>query len=246
LISGIRTAVILAGGQGTRIRALHPEIPKALIPILGRQMLTWKIIQLRDQGISEIFILTHHLGSQIQRFVKEFDADGVRIMVRDDGDVPLGTGGAILSALAELPEVFVLTYGDNLLEENLSSFENFYVKCGASNAMMTTSALNAGDKPNASVEGGFVKHYQKSQTDSLEMRHMEYGYSIWSKSYLESLGLSGTVDLTELFQRASQDGELAAFNTHLGYHEIGTPAGLAESEKWLRQSALYKSATDNR
>ncbi|HLN84507.1 MAG TPA: sugar phosphate nucleotidyltransferase, partial [Candidatus Binatia bacterium] len=59
-------AMVLAAGQGTRLRPLTNDMPKALVPIAGRPMIEYALLLLRHYGILEIMINLHHFGEQIE------------------------------------------------------------------------------------------------------------------------------------------------------------------------------------
>lgn len=87
-------AVILAGGAGTRIRHLLPELPKPLAPVAGRPFLDWVIRYLRAQGLDSIVISAGFLAEKIEAFAAEHGVACVKEAVA------LGTGGGFLHALA--------------------------------------------------------------------------------------------------------------------------------------------------
>lgn len=87
-------AVILAGGAGTRIRHLLPDLPKPLAPVAGRPFLEWTIRYLRKQGLNSIVISSGYLAAKIEAFAAE---QGVACVSEP---VALGTGGGFLHALA--------------------------------------------------------------------------------------------------------------------------------------------------
>ncbi len=112
-------AVILLGGKGTRIAALHPGIPKALVPVLGRPFLEWQLDALSALGISRIHLAAGHLAGHLSSYLStaippRFHSLRLTLSVEP---APLGTAGALLHALPSLPAetatLFVLN-GDTL------------------------------------------------------------------------------------------------------------------------------------
>ena len=87
-------AVILAGGAGTRIRHLLPDLPKPLAPVAGRPFLEWVIRYLRGQGLDSIVVSAGFLADRIEAFAAE-----QRVACVNE-PVALGTGGGFLHALA--------------------------------------------------------------------------------------------------------------------------------------------------
>ena len=113
-------AVVLAGGAGTRIRHLHPDVPKPLIPVGGRPWLEWICRYWIRQGIRRVAISLGHMADVAERQIA-WSWPGVEIRtVREE--TPLGTGGALRFAADAMPEgdpVLALN-GDSLLVADLT------------------------------------------------------------------------------------------------------------------------------
>ena len=91
------TAMILAAGLGTRLKALTQDKPKALVPLNGKPLLQHCIENLIANGFHHIVINVHHFGEQIIDFVEQnkFDAN---IEISDERDLLMDTGGGIVKA----------------------------------------------------------------------------------------------------------------------------------------------------
>ena len=91
------TAMILAAGLGTRLKALTQDKPKALVEVNGKPLLHHSIEHLIDNGFHHIVINVHHYGEQIIDFVNShhFDAE---IQISDERDLLMDTGGGIIKA----------------------------------------------------------------------------------------------------------------------------------------------------
>src|SRR5262245_34264121 len=109
-------AIILAGGQGSRVRDLHPDLPKPMFPAGGAPFLEWVIRYLAGQGVRSMVISLGHLAPVVERYLAGRPADGLSIRsVREPG--PLGTGGAIRFASREAAgaNLLVAANGDSLV-----------------------------------------------------------------------------------------------------------------------------------
>ena len=91
------TAMILAAGLGTRLKALTQDKPKALVPLNGKPLLQHCIENLMANGFYHIVINVHHFGEQIIDFVKHNNFDAV-IQTSDERDLLMDTGGGIVKA----------------------------------------------------------------------------------------------------------------------------------------------------
>ena len=93
-----RTAMILAAGLGTRLKALTHDRPKALVEVAGKTLLERNIENLIINGFSTIVINIHHFGEQVIRFLDSHDFDA-RILISDERGQLMDTGGGIVQAL---------------------------------------------------------------------------------------------------------------------------------------------------
>ena len=108
-------AIILAAGLGTRLRPLTDRIPKALVEVDGVPVLERVARRLVEAGAERLVINTHHLGEQIERYVRDRDGFGVDVRFsRETGEAPLETGGGIQQAARhmELDAPFVVHNAD--------------------------------------------------------------------------------------------------------------------------------------
>lgn len=115
--------IILAGGKGTRISKEYPDIPKAMVPILGKPVIEYEIEMLKSYGINEIIIITGYLHSVIENYFKDGSEFGVKITYYRES-APLGTAGALFNI--ELKEDFLLCAGDLLFNFSLNKMIGFH------------------------------------------------------------------------------------------------------------------------
>lgn len=115
-----QTAVILAGGKGTRLRPYTVALPKPLVPIGNRPILEIVIIQLVKQGFERIIITVNHQADIIMAYFGNGDKWGASIEYSMENK-PLGTMGP-LKIIQNLPEHFLVMNGDVLSDLNYSTF----------------------------------------------------------------------------------------------------------------------------
>lgn len=119
------TAVILAGGKGTRLREITAEVPKPLVPVLGKPVLEYQIECLKRSGVNDIVLVVGHLGDQIEDYFGDGSRFGVRIRYFVE-TTPLGTAGSFAHLRDTLPETFFVVYGDALLDIDFERFGAFH------------------------------------------------------------------------------------------------------------------------
>ena len=94
--------MIFAAGLGTRLKPLTDTLPKALVPMAGKTLLQWQIEKLKAAHIKDIVINVHHFPDMIINYLKENDNFGCNILVSDERDMLLETGGGLRKAEALL------------------------------------------------------------------------------------------------------------------------------------------------
>lgn len=132
-----RRAVILAGGQGTRLRPYTIVLPKPLMPIGEYPILEVIVRQLIAAGFSHITMAVNHQAEIIKAFFQDGAKWGVRIDYSLE-DQPLGTMGA-LKLISDLPENFLVMNGDILTDLDFAAFHDAHVQKGD---IFTISAKN--------------------------------------------------------------------------------------------------------
>jgi D-glycero-alpha-D-manno-heptose 1-phosphate guanylyltransferase len=106
-------AIVLAGGFGTRLRSVVPDLPKPMAEVAGKPFLWWVLRRLEQQGIGDVYLSVGYKREVIEAyFGAKFGALNVHYVVEDE---PLGTGGAIAKAFDAIggEEAFVLN-GDTM------------------------------------------------------------------------------------------------------------------------------------
>lgn len=126
-------AVIQAGGKGTRLRSITKDLmPKPMVPIKGKPLLVWQIEKLKENGITDIFIITGHLGTIISEYCKDGIQYGVHITYIHES-IPLGSAGALFYLRPYLceGEDILLLYGDIFFDIYLQRMLRFHLEKGS-------------------------------------------------------------------------------------------------------------------
>src|SRR2546421_650768 len=112
-------AVIMAGGEGTRLRPLTSHRPKPLVPVLNRPIMEHIVLLLKANGITEIVVTLHYLADEVERFFGDGSEWGVNLHYSVE-DTPLGTAGSVKEAEELLrDDTFVIVSGDALTDIDL-------------------------------------------------------------------------------------------------------------------------------
>ena len=234
---------ILAGGLATRLRPITEKIPKSLVAVAGKPFLAHQLELLRARGIRRAVLCVGHLGEMIQRDFGDGAAYGVKIEYSFDsprhsgapegGPKLLGTGGALKRALPLLgPEFFVL-YGDSYLPVEYRPIADFFHRSGKPGLMTVYRNDGKYDTSNVVFRDGEIAVYDK-KAKSPEMRHIDYGLSLFRASVFDAWPADRPFDLAEVMGRLVREKQLAGYEVPERFYEMGSPAGLAELEKRLQ------------
>lgn len=196
------TAVVMAGGFGTRLMPLTEDLPKPMLPVAGRPLLEHIIDQLRVCGIRRVSLTTHYKAGVIADHFGDGDGFGVDIDYLEEG-TPLGTAGA-LSLLQEGTEPLLVMNGDILTKVDFRAMLDFHREQGA--AMTVAVRLEEIQLPYGvvSTDGVHVRGIEEKPT----LRHfINAGIYLLSPEVRRHVPDGIRFDMTQLVERLIADGE---------------------------------------
>jgi len=227
---------ILAGGLGTRLGADAARLPKALVPVNGRPFLAHVLDLLEEHGLTKILVCAGHRAEQLERAFGDGSAAGVQLTWHRDGPRLLGTGGALRAAVHLLEEDFLVLYGDTYLDIDYGAVVRAFRTSGKPALMTVFRNSGKFDTSNVVFRQGRLLRYSKSERTP-EMDYIDYGLTALRRELIAELPPEGPADLAELYSRLVREGRMAGHEVFQRFYEIGTPAGLAETERYLRERA---------
>jgi len=118
-------AVVMAGGEGSRLRPLTIRRPKPMVPVAGKPVMEHILDLLKRHGITEVVVTVQYLASSIEDYFGNGSQFGMRITYSRE-DVPLGTAGSVKNAEDQLTEPFLVISGDALTDYNLTDLIKFH------------------------------------------------------------------------------------------------------------------------
>jgi len=118
-------AMILAAGEGTRLRPLTLNTPKVMLPMADKPLLEYILDLLRFHGITEVAINLHHLPKVVMDWLGDGRKFGIRITYSVEDPI-LGTAGALTKLRDFFDDTFVVIYGDMLTNMDISSLVEFH------------------------------------------------------------------------------------------------------------------------
>jgi NDP-sugar pyrophosphorylase family protein len=232
--------VILAGGLGTRMRTVAPEIPKCLIPVAGRPFADHQLRWLAGQGVSDVLYSIGYLGEQIRTFAGDGARWNLKIRYVDEGAHLRGTAGALRLALDAnmLEERFEVLYGDSYLDVDLQEVDAAHRATGLPALMTVYRNSGRWEESNAVFDGTLVTRYEKHCPEPPpDMCFVDYGLSSLVRSVVEHNVVSeAESDLASLYSMLSREGQLGGFEVSSRFYEIGSPDGLRQLQEHLASS----------
>ena len=218
-------ALILAGGEGTRLRPLTSSVPKPVVPLAGRPFISYMLQWLRRHGVDEAILSCGFMADGVRDVLGDGAADGMRLRYVQEPR-PLGTGGALKFAEELLDDRFLMLNGDVLTDIDLTAQVRQHERTGA----RATLALIAVEDPSAyglvrrredcSVSG----FLEKPNAEEIDTNLVNAGAYVLDRSVLDAMAPAGSRISIErdVFPRLVDDG-LFGYEASGYWLDIGTP-----------------------
>jgi NDP-sugar pyrophosphorylase family protein len=201
--------MILAAGQGARLRPLTESIPKCMVPIGGKPLLEHTILWLRKYGVTDLIINLHHLPQVVKDYFGDGQKWGVQITYSIEEE-PLGTAGGVKNVERFFHGPFFVWYGDNLSTCDLHRLYNFH----QTNGGVATIALHYREDPTASgivgLDGNdrITRFLEKPTPDQVFSHWVSAGIFVLEPEVLEAIPAEGTPDFgRDVFPGLLADGQ---------------------------------------
>ncbi|MCB0060526.1 MAG: nucleotidyltransferase family protein [Caldilineaceae bacterium] len=235
------TAVILAGGLGTRLRPAVADRPKVLAEVDGKPFLAYLLDQLISSGLQHVVLCTGYLGEQIERtFGERYRSLALAYSQEPE---PLGTGGALKYALPLLRSDPILAMnGDSVCMADLQAFYRWYQAHDmTTGALMLTQVDDVGryGQVQCNQDAQIVGFTEKGMGQG--MGWINAGIYLLSQRLLRSIPDGRAVSVErELFPHWLAQG-LYGFQSYGDFIDIGLPKTYFAAADFLQSNRLYIS-----
>jgi NDP-sugar pyrophosphorylase family protein len=226
------TAVLLAGGLGTRLRAAVADRPKVLAPVHGRPFIAYLLDQLRDAGVREVVISTGYGADQVEQALGSTHGP-IRVGYARE-KAPLGTGGAVRLAAARVESDPVLVMnGDTLCRADLGQFLDWHAARAAEGSLLLARVDDAARYGLVSTgpAGEVVAFTEKSA--SAGAGWINAGVYLLRRRVIDSIGPEGPASLERDVFPAWIGRGLYGCPTGGPFLDIGTPESYAAAAAFL-------------
>lgn len=228
------TAVILAGGLGTRLRGVLPGVPKVLAAVSGRPFLTYLLDQLGLYGIREAVLCTGYLGDQIRDKIGERYRSHLHLKYSRE-EQPLGTGGAVRQALGLcISDPILVMNGDSYVDVDLIGFLKWFCKGDVEAALVLSKMPDTSRYGRVEAgAGGLITGFVEKMA-SAGPGWINSGVYLLRKSVLLSLSEGQFSSLErDLFPRLACVARLYGYPTAGKFIDIGTPESYLLAEEFF-------------
>lgn len=224
-------AVILAGGEGTRLRPLTLTTPKPIVPVVDRPFLRHQLDLLRRTGVTEVVFSVAYRPERVQAVFGDGSDFGMHIHYAVE-ETPLGTGGAVKNAEAFLDDTTIVFNGDVLTDVDLPGVVEEHRASTAAATLVLTPVPNPSAFGLVEFDGSFrVRRFlEKPKPSEVTTDTINAGIYVLRTSILELMpsGIPYSIE-RGFFPSLLARGDLVRAHVHRGYWiDIGTP------EKYLQ------------
>ncbi len=226
--------VILAGGRGTRISELSKDIPKPMIKVLGKPIISRIIMHYYKFGIKEFIIAAGYKQKILENYFKYKKSNRFSVKVINTG-LKTMTGGRIKRLKKYLGnETFLLTYGDGLSNVNIKKLINFHKK---NKKIATLTAVRPPARFGAiKIKGNKIKYFKEKS--KLDEGWINGGFFVFENKIFNYLKGDQTYLERDPLQIISKKGELHAYK-HNGFWQcMDTLRDKEILEKELKKNVL--------
>jgi len=227
-------AVIMAGGEGTRLRPLTSNAPKPMMPLVNEPMMEHIVRLLKQHGFDDIVVTVAFMANHIRTYFGDGSDLGVR-MVYATEETPLGTAGSVRNAMDELDERFLVISGDVLTDLDLSAIVTQHEE----NKALATIGLVRVDNPLefgiviTREDGAIERFLEKPSWGQVFSDTINSGIFVLEPEIFDYIAPDRSVDFSsEVFPKLLEDGKPIFGAVGEGYWEdVGTLEAYLRSHK---------------
>ena len=225
------SVVIMAGGEGKRLRPLTQDCPKQMLQVAGKPLLEIILKQCLDAGFEHFYFAVNYLKDQIQSHFQDGSAWGARIQYLEE-DKPLGTAGA-LSLLPQRPDhPFLVLNSDVLTRVDYTHLLRFHADHQSTATLCVRE--HSTQIPYGVVRMDDVKVVALEEKP-VQTHYVNAGIYLLNPNLLDLVPKGAVFDMPQLLETVAQQGKpVSAFPIHEYWLDIGHPEALERAYKeWL-------------
>jgi D-glycero-alpha-D-manno-heptose 1-phosphate guanylyltransferase len=225
-------AIVLAGGQGTRLQSVLPHQQKCMAPVLGKPFLSHVMAQLSKQGFNRFILATGHHQTQVAEWVHQ--QPNAHEMVLSVEEHPLGTGGALIQALRQAKEELVLVVnGDSYISFDYPSLLSIHLNNKAAMSLVCTPIDDALRYGSLELdESGCITRWKEKGNPGPALVNAGV-YLLSTAAFIKDTVAPCSLE-KEIIPTLIQQQKVYALQTPGPLLDIGTPESLAQAAAFIR------------
>jgi NDP-sugar pyrophosphorylase family protein len=226
------TAVVLAGGLGTRLADLYPDLPKPMVPVAGVPFLHWVTQWIAAQGVADIVYSVGHHAPIIENWVADSPAPAeVRRRAKREL-APLGTGGGVLNCLDMASDYVLIVNGDTLLLADCSPSITRLATEPLDGVIFAVLVEDTSRFGSVAVRDGLLHDFLEKRPG----RGLVYGgVAILRRDILSNFPIGAPLSLETAILPAliGKGHRIAVTVTDEPFLDIGTPSSVAQADEFV-------------
>lgn len=238
-------AVILVGGQGTRLRPLTARIRKDMLPLVDRPLLAYTFEHLRRHGVSRGIISCGYLPTQIEEhFGSSYGDLALEYCIETE---PLGTAGGIALAAREVDSTFFALNGDSLREADLDELVRFHRSTGARATILLTPVADPTryGLVRLAEDGRVSSFLEKPRPEDIDTDLINAGLYVLEPEVLELVPPDRTVSIErDVFPRLADQGAVYGLALDGYWLDIGTPESYLQAHRDVLERSFQTAVGD--
>jgi mannose-1-phosphate guanylyltransferase len=238
-------ALILAGGEGTRLRPLTSTVPKPVVPLVDRPFIAFMLEWLRGHGVDDVVISCGFLASGVHNVLGDGSAYGMRLRYVEEPK-PLGTGGAVKFAESLLDERFLMLNGDVLTDIDLTAQLAQHEATGAraTLALVPVADPSAYGLVRRNADTSVSEFLEKPSPDQIDTNLVNAGAYVLHRDVLADVPEGQHVSIErEVFPTLVGEG-LYGFEASGYWLDIGTPERYLQATYDILDGAVRTTVTE--
>jgi mannose-1-phosphate guanylyltransferase len=239
-------ALILAGGEGTRLRPLTSTVPKLVVPLVDRPFISYMLEWLRRHGVDQVIMSCGFMADGVRAVLGDGSSLGLELLYVEEPE-PLGTGGALKFAQELLRERFLMLNGDVLTDIDLTDQLRQHERTGA---RATLALVRVGD-PSAyglvrrHADASIKEFVEKPRPEQIDTNLISAGAYVLERDVLDEMAPSGRPSSIErdVFPKLVGRG-LYGYEASGYWLDIGTPERYLQGTFDILERAVRTEAGD--
>jgi len=237
---GLRRAMVLAAGLGTRMRPFNGQIPKPLVQVGGKALIDYVLDRLADAGVERAVVNVHHLADQIERHIASRQRP--KVVISDERRELLGTAGGVVKALPQLGNApFFHVNSDTIwidgVQPNLMRLADAF-DAGRMHALLLLAPTATSIGYSGRGDFTMAPDGRLSRRGERDVAPFVYaGAAILTPAFFAGAPPAGPSSMSPLFDRAIEAERLYGLRLEGVWMHVGTPEAVKAAEAAIVASA---------